>query len=72
MNDDKQDKKKMAYFDVLNMETGEIETLEMDEEDYLAMLAWEAEYDAEQKKLREGIEAAYEYDRQAWEYARDD
>lgn len=66
------EEKKVVYFDAWNLETDEIETLEMDEEEYLAMLAWEAEYDAEQKKLREGIEAAYEYDRQAWQYLRDD
>lgn len=66
------EEKKKVYIDVMDGETGEMGIMEMDEEEYLAMIAWEAEYEAEQKKLREGIEAAYEYDREAWQYARDD
>jgi hypothetical protein len=66
------EEKKKVYIDVLNGETGEMEVMEMDEGEYLAMIAWEAEYDAEQKKSREGIDAAYEYDRETWQYIRDD
>lgn len=66
------EEKKKVYIDVLNGETGEMEVMEMDEDEYLAMIAWEAEYEAEQKKLRESIEADYLHDREAWQYVRDD
>lgn len=66
------EEKKKVYIDVLNGETGEMEVMEMDAEEYEAMIAWEAEYEAEQKKLRESIEADYLYDREAWLYVRDD
>jgi len=66
------EKKNKVYIDVMDGETGEMGVMEMDEEEYLAMIAWEAEYEAEQKKLREDIEAIYEYDSEAWQYVQDD
>lgn len=63
------EEKKTVKFPVWDQETDEIIELEMDADDYEAMCKAE---DEAYRKLREGMDYAYEQDRAAWEFIRDD
>jgi hypothetical protein len=60
---------KTVSFPVLNGDTGEIEMLEMDEQDYKDMCAAEEE---DERKRKEREQHAYEEERSVWRYIRDD
>ena len=57
--------KKYIIIQILDGETGEICEMEISQEALDAM-------DEADRKLKEGFEEAYQYERDAWEYARDD